>query len=243
MIRSSMRLVFTLTVLTLTALALTACKPTIINNPEPLPRPPVSSDPADDPLVEHEAVRVAVRSYTTAIQARDVEAASACVVDETFALYEELRVAALRSTRAQLESLDLMTILMVLQIRVVLPRAELDVLDGRGLFGAAVIAGLVGEGVDEVSLDEVWIADDRSTAQIRLDGDPIVWLRKDDRWRMDIPEMIRRLGPEIEATAHEHVIADGRVRTAYTLLEISSDRWVPLSVLDGPIEGEASDAP
>jgi hypothetical protein len=223
-------------------LALIACKPTIIQDPEPEPRP--VSDPADDPLIEQEAVRVTVRSYTAAIGEGDVETASAWVVAETFEFYEDLRIAALRSTREQLEALDLMRVLMILQVRATIPRAELEAVDGRGLFGFAVGAGLVGEGVDEVSLDEVWIAEDGVVAQIRLDGVPIVWLRKPaDAWQMDIPETIRQLGPAIEARALEQVVADGKVLTAYTLLEMSSEKLVDFAVVDGPLEGAAPDTP
>jgi hypothetical protein len=225
-------------------LALTACKPTIIlEEPEPERRP---SDPADDPLVEHEAVREAVRGYAGALGRRDVVAASALVVDETFAFYEQLRVAALEGTREQLEALDLMTILMVLQIRSQVGRAELQTVDGRGLFGFAVTEGFVGEGLDAVPLDDVWLDEARTSAQIRLEGEPIAWLRKTDAgWQMDIPEMVLQLGPAIEAVALEQVVADGKLRTAYTLLEIGSDEYLDIAILEGPLEleGEPKDTP
>ena len=225
-------------------LALTACKPTIIlEDPEPAPRP---SDPADDPLVEHEAVREAVRGYVDALARRDVEAAATHVVPETFAFYEDLRIAALRASREQLEAWDLMSVLMVLQIRSTVGRAKLDSVDGRGLFGIAVTEGLVGEGLEAVPLDDVWLDETRTAAQIRLEGEPIAWLRKTDAgWQMDIPEMVRLLGPAIEAVALEQVVADGRLRTAYTLLEIGTDEYLDVAILDGPLEleGARKDAP
>lgn len=216
-------------------LALTACKPTIIiEAPEPEPS---ASDPADDPLIVHEAVREAVRAYTTALDQRDVEAAAACVVEQTFILYEDLRVAALRATRNQLENADLMSVLMVLQIRAKVGRADLEAVDGRGLFGIAVREGLVGEGLDELSLDHVWLDESRTSAQIRVEGEPIVWLRKTEAgWQMDIPEMVRLLGPAIEAVAREQVLADGRVRTAFTLVEIGTNEFVDVAIVDGPLE-------
>ncbi len=224
----------TLTIVAPILLLTSACKPTIIETPEP--DPPPASDPADDPLVEHAAVREAVHAYTDALAARDAEAASARVVPETFAFYDELRVAALRSPRAKLEAWDLLSVLMVLQIRALVPVAELEAVDGRGLFGVAVREGLVGEGVAGVNLDEVWLDDDRNAAQIRLDGAPIVWLRKvDGRWRIDIPTMIQLLGPAIEAQAREQVLADGKIRTAYTLLQLSSERMIETDVLDPPL--------
>jgi hypothetical protein len=228
-------------------LALTGCKPTIIiEDPEPRARP---SDPADDPLVEHEAVREAVRGYTAALTRRDVEVAATHVVSETFAFHDDLRIAALRAPRAQLEMLDLMSVFSVLQVRAELSRSELEALDGRGLFGWTVAEGLVGEGLDTVSLDEVWIDETGTTAQIRIDGDPVVFLRKtaegqaEPRWRIDFPEMFRRHGPAIEAMLREQVNADGKVRTAYTLLEVNTDEFVDIAILDGPLEGEGSNAP
>ena len=216
-------------------LALTACKPTIIyDEPKPEQRP---SDPADDPLVVHEAVREAVRGYTAALAQRDVEAATALVVDDTFWFYEDLRVAALRATREQLEALDMMSVLMVLQIRATIGRAELEAVDGRGLFGLAVTKGMVGEGLDQVPLDDVWLDDVRTTASINLEGQPIAWLRKTDAgWQIDIPEIVRRLGPAIEAAVREQVVADGKLRAAYTRLEINSDEYLDVAILDGPLE-------
>lgn len=216
-------------------LALTACKPTIIlEDPEPEQR---ASDPADDPLIVHEAVREAVRAYTAALAQHDVDAAAALVVEETFWFYEDLRIAALRATREQLEALDLMSVLMVLQIRATIGRADLEAVDGRGLFGFAVTEGLVGEGLETLPLDDVWLAEDRTAAQIHLEGEPIAWLRNTDAgWQMDIPEMVRLLGPAIEAVAREQVIADGKLRTAYTLLEIGTDDPVDTAILDGPLE-------
>ncbi|MFO7565604.1 MAG: hypothetical protein R6X02_23375 [Enhygromyxa sp.] len=230
-------------------LALAACGPTIVHEPQPQPQPRPAIDPADDPLVEHEAVRAAVRDYLAALERRDVAAASALVVGETFSYYEDLRVAALRGTRAQLENWDLISLVMILQIRSKVPRAQLEGLDGRELFGFAVAEGLVGgEGPDELALDEVWLDDAREAARISISGEPIVWLRKTEdegqrRWRIDIPEMVRQIGPAIEATAREQVIADGRLRTAYTLLVLESDESVAIEILDGPLEGEGSNAP
>lgn len=220
-----------------------ACgKPTYVEVSEPEPPPP--SDPAADPLIEQEAVREAVRQYAKALDDHDVAGAAKLVVDETFGFYEDLRVAALRSTRDQLEGWDLLSLLMILQIRSLVSRAELEASDGRRLFETAVAAGVLGEGVGEVDLDEVWIGADttetgtqaQTRAEIRIDGQAIVWLRKTDRWRVDIPEMIRLLGPAIERSVQDQVNADGKLRTAYTLLEVSSDAPIAFEVLDGPLE-------
>ncbi|PRP96336.1 hypothetical protein [Enhygromyxa salina] len=215
------------------------CKPTVVLE-APAPAPSVASA---DPLVEYEAVRESVRHYAAALSAHDPAAAREWVVGETSNLYEHLRVAALRATRDELEDLDLMRVMLVLQIRTQITREELEALDGRGLFERAVSAGLVGEQLEDIVLDDVWVDDAGEHAEIRLDGEPVVWLRNEaregdgeqGRWRVDIPEMIRLLGPALEAMAHEAVSADGKVRTALTFVELSTDTWVDVAVLDGPL--------
>lgn len=221
----------------LALLLASGCKPTVIPGEA---TPDTAAEVVADPLVEHEAVRVAVRSYAAALSARDFAAASEWVVADTFGYYEDLRIAALRGTREQLENWDLMSVILILQIRSAITREQLEVIDGRGLFEQAVTKGLVGDQVEDIALDHVWLSDAGERAEIRLDDEPIVWLRKEsrehERWRVDIPEMIRLLGPAIEAMAHEAVSADGKLRTALTFVELSSDAWVDIAVLDGPLD-------
>jgi hypothetical protein len=203
----------------------------IVEEPEAPPPAPIET------VREQEAVREAVRRYAAALEARDPTAATETVVGETFVLYEDLRLLASSAARDQLERSDLMTIMLVLQIRARFRRGELEALDGRTLFERAVEAGLVGEEVDEVALDEVWIDGAGVHAEIRIEGEPVVWLRKqDERWCVDVPEMIRVLGPAIEAMARDRVIADGKLRTAWVFIELNSEDSVDIAVLDGPLE-------
>ncbi|KIG13725.1 hypothetical protein DB30_07571 [Enhygromyxa salina] len=226
----------------LSLVLVSGCKPTVIlEAPEPEPTP---TDADSDPLVEYEAIRESVRHYAAALSAHDPKAASEWVVSDTFGYYEDLRVAALRATREQLEAWDLMSVMLILQIRTQITREQLESLDGLGLFERAVTAGLVGEQIEDIVLDDVWLDDTGEHAQIRLDGEPVVWLRKEQRegdgehgrWRVDIPEMIRLLGPAIEAMAHDAVSADGKVRTALTFVELSTEAFVDIAVLDGPLD-------
>ena len=45
--------------------------------------------------------------------------------------------------------------------------------------------------------------------------------------------------------AREQVVADGKLRTAFALLEIGSDEYLDVAILEGPLEleGEPKDAP
>jgi hypothetical protein len=221
----------------LVLLVLAGCdRATVIIEQPDAPTPP-PAPLAPELQREHEAVREAVRRYAAALQARDAAAATATVVRETFELYEDLRLLASSAARAQLESSDLMSVMLILQLRARFVRSELEAVDGRTLFERAVEEGLVGEGVDEVPLDEVWIDDTGAHAEVRIEGEPVVWLRKqDEQWRVDIPTMIRMLGPAIESLARERVLTDGKLRTALALVELGSDVSVDVDVLDGPLE-------
>jgi hypothetical protein len=208
----------------------------IVEQPEAATKAPSSTEPESVPR-EQDAVREAVRQYAGALEARDPKAAASTVVTETFELYEDLRLLASSAARAQLEQSDLMTVMLVLQIRARFSRSDLEAVSGRELFDRAVEAGLVGENVSDVTLDEVWIDDAGVHAEIRIEGEPVVWLRKqEDHWRVDIPEMIRVLGPQVEEMARDRVLADGKVRTAWVFIEVGSEESVDIGVLDGPLE-------
>jgi outer membrane murein-binding lipoprotein Lpp len=195
------------------------------------------------PSSEQDAVREAVRHYAAALGARDAEAAVEWVVSDTFTLYEDLRRAALLAKREQLEGRDLMSVILILQIRAELDREQLEQLDGRGLFERAVRAGLVGDDIDAITLDEVWIDEAGERAEIRIEGEPVVWLRKleDDHWRVDIPTMISLLGPALEAMARERVVADGMAWTALTIIELGSDDVIDTAIIDGPLDAESNE--
>jgi hypothetical protein len=214
-------------------LVLAGCNRATVIVEQPDAPTPVSNPAA----LEQEAVREAVRDYTSALGARDAAAATAAVVSETFEYYEDLRLLASSATRAQLEQLDLMSVMLILQIRARFGRSELATVDGRALFERAVEAGLVGDEVGEVPLDEVWVDDAHAHAEIRIESEPVVWLREqDDHWRVDIPTMIMKLGPTIESLARERLLADGKLRTALALVELGSEESVDIRVLDGPLE-------
>lgn len=216
-------------------LVLVACDGAkVIVTPEPEASPPPTPAQQD----AEQLVRAAARGYAEALTNRDPSDALEWVVPETLTYYEDLRLAALRATREQLERWDLMSIMLILQLRATITRDELEAADGRALFERAVREGLVGGGVEEVPLDEVWIDADGSRAEIRVDGEPVVWLHRelDERWRVDIPEMIRVLGPAVEAMARERIVADGKLRTAFMLIELSGDASADVAVLDGPLD-------
>ena len=224
----------------LVPLGLVGCKAKVIEIADSSPSASTttpSDAAAGDPLLAQAVVRAAVERYAAALDARDPAAAAAAVVPETFELYEDLRLAALQSSRAQLESWGLLTVVMILQIRATTSRERLASLDGRGLFERAVVAGMAAE---ELVLDDVWIDASGEVAEIRIDGQPVLWLRPVDRdWRVDLPRMITEFDDDYEALAREQVRADGRVLTAYTLVEVGSDEPIAFEIVDGPLDAAA----
>ena len=211
----------------------------VLEQPDETPAPPLS--PHDDPLVVHEAVREAVREYAAALDRRDPVEARARVVSETFSYYEDLRLAALRATREQLERWDLMSVILILQIRSTLTRTQLEDLDGAALFERAVIEGLVGADAAALPLDHVWLDEAGERAEIRIDDEAVVWLRLEHSWRVDIPAMIRVLGPALELVARERVLADGKVWTAFNLLAQTRD--AEIEIVDGALDDIALPSP
>lgn len=225
--------------LALAALALLACRPKVVSEqPEPEAREPAPTDARLE-------VRAAARAYADALAARDPQAAVGWVVPETFDFYEELRVAALRSRREQLAARDLLTLVMVLELRTRMSAGELEQLDGRGLFEQAIRGGLAGEGVERVALDEIWIDPEGRRAEVRIEGQTVLPLRRDRargreaRWRVDVPELIAVLAPAFEALAAERVAAEGKLAIAQALLEQRLDQPLDPAIFDGPAGASA----
>lgn len=218
---------------------LAGCKTTIVEVADPPGAGSRAGTDASETALDEQAVRAAVQRYIAALEARDPVAASAAVVPETFDYYEQLRVAALQASREQLESRGLMSVMLILQIRMRSSRAELEQLDGRALFSAGIVSGMA---IEPVSLEDIWIDEARELAEVRIDGEAVLWLRSfidtdgQPQWRLDLPAMIVALEPRFEAAAREQVDAEGKVRMAYAVIELTNEGVIDLGILDGPLE-------
>ena len=222
-------------VLALALLASTGCRRAKVVVEEP-GDPIEAQKPEDDPLVVHEAVREGVRGYVAALEAGDAEGARTHVVRGTFDYYEDLRRLALTATREELEKLDLMNVTLILQIRNAVTQAELESFDGATLFDRAVVDHLVGDDASGVPLDEVWLDEEGERAEIRIEGQPVVWLRlEDEQWRVDLPTTIVTIGAALDDVARERIAKDGRVFTALMLLQQSVA--IDPAIVDGPLSG------
>lgn len=219
-----------------------ACKPKIVVETE-VPEPPKvmsgEADPDAEREAEREAVRTAVRAYADALSSRDTRAAATWVVPETFVFYEDLRQAALYSTRAQLENWPLLTVVMILEVRLRIPAAELQALDGRALFEHGIRDGSAHLGVHQVDLGEVWLGEGeaRGRAEIRADGAAVFVLRESEeggRWLIDLPALVERMLPEFDDLLKDRVEVNGKLGTALDFLELQLDHPIDPTILDGP---------
>lgn len=72
-----------------------------------------------------------------------------------------------------------------------------------------------------------------------MDGQAVMWLaREQGRWCIDLPAAIIGLTPIIEAQLADAIIADGKLRVAFTLLEMDQVgvEGLDIAILDGPLE-------
>ena len=192
---------------------------------------------------ERTAVFEVARAYAAALRERDGEAAADRVVAETFELYADLGRAALDAPRERLEASTLLRALMILELRAHSTRAQLEQLDGRGLFVHAVAAGLAGgEAESDAAGDELRFDASRLHAQLLEGGQAVLYLRRASvgaPWRVDLPAMLAALGPSLDAFARERIASSGTAWTAFMLVQEQSSNPVDPQILDGPRESES----
>lgn len=190
-----------------------------------------STDAAEQ---QRRAIAASVAGYVDALAAKDPAAASSWVVSATFGFYDDLLALALAGQRSELEQRSVMEIVMILELRNRFTRAQLEQASGRTLFEEAIVTGMQ---AGELPLDEVWIDESGSRAEIRIQGQPQLWLaREQGRWLIDLPAMIVGLAPLIEADLGEEIAADGKLRVAFALLEQESPTGLDVAILDGPLD-------
>lgn len=197
-------------------------------------------EPASDPRAaaerERGAITATVAGYVDALVARDPATAGSWVTSATFEFYERLRMLALTGKRSELEQRGVMEIVMVLELRSRMTRAELEQTTGRALFDDAITVGMSAE---PLPLDELWIDESAGRAEVRIEGQAVLWLaREQGRWCVDLPAVIVGLTPIVEANLADAIIADGKLRVAYTLLEVEREgvHGLDLAILDGPLD-------
>jgi hypothetical protein len=197
----------------------------------------VGTPSADTAEQQRRVIAASVAGYVDALGANDPAAAVSWVVSTTFDFYDGLLALALTGKRSELEQRSVMEIVMILELRKRFTRSQLEQTNGRKLFEEAIAAGMQ---AGTLSLDDVWIDDSGTRAEVRNNGQTELWLvREQGRWLIDLPAMIVGLAPLVEAELTDEIAADGKLRVAFALLEQDSAQGLDIAILDGPLEARS----
>lgn len=196
---------------------------------------PSSSAAAAAP--DDEAIRATFLAYKKAINEKKGDVAASLVTEGTIAYYEKSRVAALSMKAAELRKQPLMDRLIVLAIRHRLADKDLAKLDGRGLFAAAVDAGMV---MDAGAIEPDAIERDGDRAQLGLrvgttttpPKSGFAMRREAGGWRIDVLSVAAAAGSALEGSLKQ--LDPDPDKALLALLELSSGTkpseavWQPL---------------
>lgn len=211
------------------------------------PAPSASSAPSSSSAVaapDDEAIRSTFFAYRKAISDKKGDVAASLVTESTIAYYEKSRVAALSMKAAELKKQPLMDRLIVLAIRHRLADKELAKLDGRGLFAAAVDAGMV---MDAGAIEPDAIERDGAKAQLGLRvGTTITppksgfaMRREAGGWRIDVLSVAAAAGAALEGSLKQ--LDPDPDKALLALLELSSGTK-PSEAVWQPLDARPADA-
>lgn len=203
------------------------------------PRPSASASASSSAQLapDDEAIRATFLAYKKAIADKKGSEAAALVTDSTIAYYERARVAALSMKATDLRKQPLMDRLIVLAVRHRLADKDLAKLDGRGLFAAAVDAGML---MDAGAVEPDAIERDGDRAQLGLRVGTTVTppaagfaLRREaGGWRLDVLSVAAAAGAALESSLKP--LDPDPDKALLVLLELSSGTkpsetvWQPL---------------
>lgn len=140
--------------------------------------PPASTPPASEPAaaaakLEVQRVGDCFAAYRQSLLDQDGPRAASLVSDGTLALYQRLRDVALIGSEADVRALRLTDRLQVLLLRVRVPAAQLETMDGRALFAHTVTQNWIGKtGIQRASLGAIDVAQPRAVARLLANGQP-----------------------------------------------------------------------
>lgn len=154
-----------------------------------------------------EPVRVTFTAFKHALLSRDGARAAGFIDDETAALYEQMRRAALEAPKAELLKSTLFFQVVVLTVRQNLTKDEIQNISGRDLYGKTVVLGGLSAsmGVEALSVVKVFPGPDghSAMADLGLDGRPemfrIKLLNQKGRWRVYLMDLIKIGSDEFQA--------------------------------------------
>lgn len=186
------------------------------------------------------ALRESFRALKAAFRNNLGQEAARHVTTETLDMYERCRKLALDSSGTDLESLPQMEVLMVMQLRWLVAKADLQKMDGAGVFAWGVENGLAKkETLESLELDKVEIAGDKATATLLRENKPMpdltfVFAMQDGVWRLDFTRIFAQTEPLFAADRKQN--GKTKVQEAVGSLQASYKKDVPPEIFTGPLK-------
>jgi hypothetical protein len=205
-------------------------------NPQPgISVPPVPAPPEEDRTPE--AVRKSFDAYKEAILNDKGSEAAKWVDKQTLDWYEESRQLALKAGREKLESLSMFNRMQAILIRHRVPLAELEKMDGRGLFAYAVDNGWVGKSsVSGLAIGEVSITGAFAAGTLVREGKATAlkfqFSIEEGVWKVKLLPLMKMAEPGLKAQAKRAGMTENEFIIQMT--EAVSGRKVPATIWDAP---------
>jgi hypothetical protein len=196
-----------------------------------------SQPAADSPEV---AVRESFRGLKSAFRNGLGQEASKHVTTGTLDMYERCRKLALDSSGTNLESLPQIEVLLVLQLRWLLSKAELEKMDGAGVFAWGVERGLAKkETLESMELDKIQVTGRWATASVRsqdqpVSGQSLAFELQDGVWGLDFVQVLALTEPLFARLRAES--RKNKADQAAAILQTSYKMDIPPGIFTGPLK-------
>lgn len=174
-----------------------------------------------------------------ALERGDGKTAASLVTADTLALYEKCRALAIDAPESTLRPLDQMSVVMVLQLRYLLTKNELQGMTGAELFAWGVEKGLLKkETVEGIEILGVEFDDTRAAASLTKHGQLLGnskfdFVQEDDHWKLDMLPIIDAGNLTLEQA--RAATGKSRVDIAMDVLAQSYKKPIPSQILKGPL--------
>jgi hypothetical protein len=192
---------------------------------------------------ESNAVKPTVRQdyakLRAALERGDGKTAATLVSADTIALYDNCRSLAVSAPESTLRPLDQMSVVLVLQLRYLLPKQELQTMTGADLFAWGVEKGLLKKNtVEGIDITGVEFNGSRAAASLTKAGKPLDssrfdFVQEDNHWKLDMLPIIDAGNVALEAARAES--GGSRVDLAMDVLTQTYNKPMPPEILQGPL--------
>lgn len=191
------------------------------------------------PTAAKPTVRQDYAKLKAALERGDGKTAATLVSADTIALYDHCRSLAVSAPESSLRPLDQMSVVLVLQLRYLLSKQELQSMTGADLFAWGVEKGLLKKNtVEGIDITGVEFKGDRAAASLTkagkpLDGSRFDFVQEDNHWKLDMLPIIDAGNVALEAARAES--GGTRVGLAMDVLTQTYNKPMPPEILRGPL--------